>query len=166
MDKPLPNWEDALRKAFQDHTRDRPDADRTSRLAASLADLLLFTLIASAAHKLTSAAEISLLTAQPDEHSLMLRVAILVGLAAAYFGIATHLLGGTLGKILLGLRVVHHDGTELGFTESCVREIILKYGLGAASAGIVSLLYLTGLRERPLHDQWLRTTVKRVRGRP
>ncbi|MBI1861289.1 MAG: RDD family protein, partial [Deltaproteobacteria bacterium] len=155
-----------LKRAEQDHTRERPNADKTTRIAGTVADVLLFLLCYSLLTKLVSAIEIASLAegSEPFFAGLARFVAFSVT-AFFYFGVTTRYFGGTIGKQLLGLRVATAEGANPDMATCVLRELVFKYGLGALSAGIVPLLYISGIRSKPIHDQWLGTTVKRVRGK-
>lgn len=156
-------WAQILKQAERDHTRDRPNADRTLRTAATIADILLFLLCYSLLSKLISALEMARLSAELTAPTL--KFCAFAVLAIFYFAVATWMVGGTIGKKLLGIRVTTADGSSPNLATCLLREIVCKYGLGAFSAGIIPVLFITGLRSQPLHDLWLGTTVKRVRGK-
>ena len=167
MNEPPPQWEQALRHSAQEHTRERPDADRTLRLAATIADILLFFLTCSVANKILAAGEIAFVSPNLESRvTWLFRATSVVTIATLYFGVSTHLLGGTLGKVLLGLRVISVDGSNLRLTQALIRDLFAKYLLGILSAGIIPMTYLIGWRPQPWHDQLLMTTVKRVHGKP
>ncbi len=159
-------WTQILRQAEEENHRERPDADRTLRMAATMADLLLFILSYSVVVKVIGATELAFASGEPGPFvATGLRGAALIGLAILYFATTTSHWGGTLGKRLLGIRVTTPEGQKIGFWKSVVREILLKYALGIITAGIVPMLYISGGHKRPIHDEFLNTTVKRVRGR-
>ena len=78
----------------------------------------------------------------------------LVGAAwfTALFGyqLIGNLNGGTVGKRLLGLRVVARDGGPLGFARSLVRALVWLIGSTAGSFGF--LVALLNRENRALHD--------------
>jgi uncharacterized RDD family membrane protein YckC len=73
--------------------------------------------------------------------------------------------GQTLGKQALGIRVVCDDGRPMAFGRGCVRELLGKALLGAATAGLWTLLDvvwpLGDGRRQALHDKLATTTVVR-----
>lgn len=77
---------------------------------------------------------------------------------AAYWIFTEWLFGGTIGKLLLGLRVVSVDGRKCSFTQSLKRNLlrIIDFIVFYLIAFITAKL--TPLRQR-LGDQWARTIV-------
>jgi uncharacterized RDD family membrane protein YckC len=93
----------------------------------------------------------------------------------AYDAIMTHLLGKTLGKMALGLRVVDGQGTRLGWGRSLLRTTI-AYASGVAtvflivaSASILGWVFLRGMSTytRFPHDRVSKSfVVREVKGEP
>jgi uncharacterized RDD family membrane protein YckC len=93
----------------------------------------------------------------------------------AYDAIMTHLLGKTLGKMALGLRVVDGQGARLGWGRSLLRTTI-AYASGvatvfliAATASILGWVFLRGMSTytRFPHDRVSKSfVVREVKGEP
>lgn len=92
------------------------------------------------------------------ERVIVLSVAAAVALALAVYATLAHALAGaTLGKRLLGLRVVGPDGARPTLARSVVRTALV--GLSAALLGLGVLLALFTRSGRALHDLLARTWV-------
>jgi uncharacterized RDD family membrane protein YckC len=93
-----------------------------------------------------------------DDLALVLELLAVVGLASfAYQTLAHALAGATLGKRLVGLRVVGPDGRRPGPGRSALRAAVAVAGL--AALGVGPLLALFTLSGRALHDLVAGTTV-------
>jgi len=93
-----------------------------------------------------------------DDLRLVLQLLAVVGLASfAYQTLAHGLAGATLGKRLVGLRVVGSDGRRPGPGRSALRALVAVAGV--AALGIGPLLALFTLSGRALHDLVAGTTV-------
>lgn len=93
-----------------------------------------------------------------DDVRLVAQLLAVVGLASfAYQTLAHGLLGATLGKRLLGLRVVGPDGRRPGPGRSALRAGLAVAGV--ALLGVGPLLALFTLSGRALHDLVAGTTV-------
>jgi uncharacterized RDD family membrane protein YckC len=93
-----------------------------------------------------------------DDLRLVLQCLAVVGLASfAYQTLAHLLIGATLGKRLLGLRVVGPDGRRPGPGRSALRAAAAVAGV--AALGVGPLLALFTLSGRALHDLLAGTTV-------
>jgi uncharacterized RDD family membrane protein YckC len=93
-----------------------------------------------------------------DDARLVLQALAVVGLASFAYQTLAHGLGGaTLGKRLLGLRVVGPDGQRPGPGRSALRAGLAVAGV--AALGIGPLLALFTLSGRALHDLVAGTTV-------
>jgi len=66
---------------------------------------------------------------------------LLVGvLSLGYYTIGESLLGGTLGKLALGLRVVDEDGDEISFSAALVRNLLrIVDGLLFYLVGVIAI---------------------------
>lgn len=159
-------WHRILKQAEEENHMARPDADLTLRVAATFADILLFCVGVSLLLKLSSVFWVRTGSdANASWWELGLRASLIGLFSLGYFSLSTSRFGGTIGKRLLGIRVTTLSGKNVGFWGATAREILVKYLFGFLSAGIVPMLYLSGNNPRPLHDDWLGTRVKRVRGR-
>jgi len=78
-------------------------------------------------------------------------------LFAVYHALAHGLAGATLGKRLLGLRVVGPDGNRPGLGRSVVRAIVATVSLGLLGLGVLLALFTRS--GRALHDLVARTWV-------
>ncbi len=88
-----------------------------------------------------------------------------VAFLVAYIGLLTWLWNGrTLGKKLLGIRVVSLTGERVTLWQSLERT--LGYGMSALEAGFGFLQYFLHINRRTLHDRIAETIVVRERGAP
>ena len=160
-------WGNILKSAQQEHERGLPTADRTIRLAATIADILIFILINSLLGKLRGVIEAAFIFQDTPRSIQTDMINILFSLIyyVFYFALTPWLFGGTPGKRLLGIKVTLKEGGRPSMAVFLIREPLLKYGVAFATAGIVPLLYGLKLWPKPLHDDWLGTTVKRIRGK-
>lgn len=125
-----------------------------SRLLATAIDVLMVLLIgasllfAVAAFRLLWGGDFDVVTGSEIQNR---SVAVLV--LFAYLGYGWGLNGRTLGQILLGLRVVRADGSDVSFSRGFVRSLLyLVLPIGLAWA-------LFSRRSASLQDLWLRTVV-------
>ena len=112
------------------------------------------------------------------DHDTLARIAgVLVGLCVVAVvallyapTVMAHTGGRTLGKLVLGLRVIRLDGGPMGFGWSALREVAVKLGLFVVALGpitfgmawIADLLWpLWDGEHRALHDMVARTRVVR-----
>lgn len=82
---------------------------------------------------------------------------LLLAWTALYFGLGWWLFGKTVGKALLGLRVVRDDGGALGPVRSLVR--VLGYALSALVLGLGFAWVAVDRERRAWHDLLARTRV-------
>ena len=118
----------------------------SDRFVAYLLDVLPF-LVGFALHFFIAA--FKLRTAPPDRQMLVHMGALWVGLLSLYQFVG-NLVGGTVGKKLMGLKVVRRDGTPLGFLRSLARAAGYL-----ASTPLFNLGFLVALlhpESRALHD--------------
>ncbi len=94
-----------------------------ARLAAALIDGILFS-IALAALFVTVLSDVSWSSVDDPEALLTEVGAILSFLTLAYYGLFEGLFGGTLGKLILGMRVVKKDGTRAGIGRAFFRNLL------------------------------------------
>jgi uncharacterized RDD family membrane protein YckC len=165
----IKRWKELLLRAENDHLWDRPDAERVPRIAATIVDVLLFTVIVSIFSKLLGAIELTI-SGTEDLSGLLFgggRTVFFSIAVISYFVIPTCFVKGTPAKTIFGLRVLSRKGGgRTSMRQVLLRELVGKYGLGILSLGFVPLMYILGFRNRPFHDDWADTTVKRVHGRP
>jgi uncharacterized RDD family membrane protein YckC len=91
----------------------------------------------------------------------MLRAAALYGVAALYFTLLTRgCRGATLGKRLLGIRVVRLDGHRLSLMESFERFVGYLHIPGSLGIGLLDLWH--DPNRRMAHDRTVHTAVLRV----
>lgn len=83
--------------------------------------------------------------------------ASVVAVIAVYLPASWALTGRSLGKALLGLRIVRADGSEFGFVRSFVR--FAGYWLSAIPFGIGFLVAIFDRRRRTFHDRLAGTLV-------
>ena len=75
-----------------------------------------------------------------------------------YFGIMESVWGWTVGKRVLGLRVVTEDGSKPSFVSAFVRNLL--YALNPLIGGLIELVTLVSADDgRRLGDKWARTYV-------
>jgi uncharacterized RDD family membrane protein YckC len=137
-----------------------PDARLPSHLRRLVALLVDGVVLVALAVLLVSLAVLG-----ADTESLLGRVALALGAyvvaAALYAPVCMAVLGGrTLGKVLVGLKVVREDGSRCSFGRALAREVLVKgLALGIASAITGGLALLADAvwpfvddRRRALHD--------------
>jgi len=175
---------ETLIEAEEDHLLDCPNADFSLRAAATLLDIILFFLAYSGLKHLCNALnthlahfqmpfpgagapKLQLLLFQLSLHhetfSQTVLLLLRISLAYFYFVWALAYAGGSPGKLLLGLRVIHSQtGRYLNFFHALARE------LGGKIVSVVTLygFFSPFLRKdkKALHDIVFRTSVKKVHG--
>lgn len=133
------------------------------RLAAALVDLLLVTLVALAASagaalalgvELPTAREFGpdfVLAGLLDRNPMVAgALGLLFGLSALYQVYLGGILGQTVGKRLLRLRVISAQGRAPGPVLACVRFVAMTLSLGLAGLGFLWCLF--DRERRALHD--------------
>lgn len=148
-------------------------AGRRRRLLAWIVDLLIMFLSVLILGAIGIGADIFNSEAEPTVTSQLVNAAFAFG----YFFILTAALGGTLGKLALGLRVVDATGNKAGLGSLAVRELIARAlgaiavallgagigeAVGAAVFIITAILILFDEKRQGLHDRIGRTYVVRV----
>ena len=88
--------------------------------------------------------------AKPPTPELLALVGASWGTMVFAYQLIGNLKGGTIGKRLLGLRVVARDGGPLGFTPSLIRAAVWLIGSTAGSFGFLVALF--NRENRTLHD--------------
>ena len=117
------------------------------RIAAIIFDYILFTfasrlLTAPWAQEMDDLAQMTLASLRKGESDPTLTLALLrqflisvVPISCAYYALLPLLLGGTPGKLLVGIRVVQTDGSALSWPRAVVRWLgalacVMTFGLG------------------------------------
>ena len=81
-----------------------------------------------------------------------------------YFALLPLILkGGTIGRLMLGMKLIKVDGKQLGFRTMLVREFIGKVGLGMITLGatyVISIFMVIFRKDkRAIHDLVAKTAV-------
>lgn len=182
-EKPNRSVAETLREAEEDHFLDCPNAEVRLRVAALLLDCLLSALALSGLQHLCTALQTHLghlpIPATTDHGSFSsflitlntnayyisnyLFIGLKVAFAYFYFVWSLAFAGGSPGKLLMGLRVIHFThGTVPHFSAALLRETTKVFGI-ALIFGIFPAL--TRPDRRAMHDLVGKTIVKRVHGR-
>lgn len=122
---------------------------RAARFSDRFVAYLLDTLPFGAGAAATVWVLLGPLAKAPTPELLALVGAAWITLVFAY-QLVGNLNGGTLGKRLLGLRVVSRDGGTLGFSRSLIRAVVWLIGSTAGSFGFLVALF--NRENRTLHD--------------
>jgi uncharacterized RDD family membrane protein YckC len=163
-----PSIQEALSQAEQEHWLERPNAPLAIRLASFVLDLIFIYLFIHGQHRLLQA--LSIYSATSTQTTLFLLNPFFLGFVDIfvrtsflffYLVFSVSHFGGTLGNLLLGLRVVDdQSGRKLSLARSTTR---LLFGVST------NLLSLSVAMSRPdgrtLHDLLSRTIIKKIRGR-
>lgn len=181
--KPKASVIETLQEAEENHFLDCPNAELRLRFAATLLDCLLSTLAISGIQHLCTALQAHLghipipesaEHASVSEFLIMLNanaylissyafIGLKVAFAYFYFVWSLAFVGGSPGKLLLGLRVINiKRGTPPNFASALLREVTKIFGV-AVIAGAVPVLMRPD--RRAAHDLLCRTVVKRIHGR-
>ncbi|NBT59972.1 RDD family protein [bacterium] len=150
----------ALSQAEQEHWLERPNASVTLRSASFLLDLIFLYLFIHGQHRLFEALSLYSNLMNPfflGFVDIFLRTSFLF----VYLIVSVSEWGGTVGNLLLGLRVMDDQtGRKLSLSRSSNRLVF------ALATNILSLaIALSRPDRRGLHDLLSRTVIKRVRGR-
>lgn len=158
----------ALSQAEQEHWLERPNAPLALRLASFVLDAIFIYLFLHGFHRLVQAIALHSATWGYSKSFLFnpfflgfMDVFLRTVFLFCYLVLSVSVLGGTMGKLLLGLRVIDESsGKTLAVTRAISR---LAFGLAT------NLLSLAVAMSRPdgksLHDLLSRTVIKKVRGR-
>lgn len=163
-----PNIQAALSQAEQEHWLERANAPLALRLASLILDLIFIYLFSHSLHRIIEA--LSLYSATNIENQSFLMNPFFLGFVDVFFRtgfiffyliVAVSTWGGTLGNLLLGLRVIDaQSGKKLNLTRTTNR---LLFALAT------NVLSLAVAMSRPdckwLHDLLSKTVTKKVRGR-
>lgn len=174
---------DTLREAEENHFLDCPNAELRLRVAAVLLDFLLSALAISGLQHLCTAlqahlghlpipesaghASLAEFLTTVNANAYLISNYAFIGLKVAfayfYFVWSLAFAGGSPGKLMLGLRVIHHTKGNLpSFPSALLREITKVFGVSFI-AGIVPIFLRPD--RRAAHDLVAGTVVKRVHGR-
>ena len=150
----------------------REIADPWLRIAASIIDAIIVTIITL---PFGIGAVFQAFSGDPNQVEVNVGVAILGSIVgAAYYTLMNTFLSGTVGKLLLGIRIVKEDGTEpLGVPVGIIRSGTSLLGIVSAIAflgvivtivvavvGLVSLVFLfTDNQHRTVMDRAANTYV-------
>ncbi|MFM8270062.1 MAG: RDD family protein [Pseudomonadota bacterium] len=163
-----PDIQSALSQAEQDHWLERPNAPLALRLASFVLDVIFIYLFFHGLHRLIQALSLHLSSWGPNEFFFLnpfvlgfLDVFLRTCFLFFYLIASVSLFGGTIGQILLGLRIVDEkSGKLLDLTHSTIR---LFYG---AATNLLSLAVAVSRPDgKTLHDLLSKTAIKKVRGR-
>jgi uncharacterized RDD family membrane protein YckC len=122
-----------------------------SRLSAYLIDVLTISIVYSLGITLT-AFLVSLFTGRQVDlsHHSLVWLAGYAGFAGLYYWIGLSLTGRSVGKGLLGLRVINGDSTPLSPQRAAVRTIVYPFSFLILCLGLLPIVI--GKRRRALHD--------------
>jgi len=150
-----------LNAAEIEHYGDCPTADGMIRTAAVCLDLILLFILASSAE-----ASIQLVAIlQNTPHMAVLIIAVKLTLCFVYLICSVAYMGGTPGKLLLGLRVLSQKtGKYLSLPQAAYRELGAKFLLGILTSGVIWILPLVRTDHLGLHDIIAKSVVKKVHG--
>ncbi|NBX93909.1 MAG: hypothetical protein EBQ85_11825 [Proteobacteria bacterium] len=157
----------ALWEAEREHWLDCQNAPLSTRLASSVLDIIFVYLVSHGFTKLVRQLVVHGPRLAPDHQNLfdpqiwtVIDLAIRISFLVLYLTWSVSFFGGTLGKLLLGLRVIDcQTGHPLTYRASLFR--------GIASVGMnVLVLFTLFIRpdRRGLHDLFSNSVVKKVRG--
>ena len=167
-DSAFENIHETLSKAQHEHWLDCPNASVGLRLASLTLDIIFVYLVTQGLHKIFQA--LSFYSPTLNAHApgifdqvllgfmdIFLRVSFLF----VYFTISVCELGGTVGKLLLGLRVVDSEtGKELNLSR-----VILRLSIALLTNFLSVATAMARKDHLPLHDVLCKSAVKKVRGR-
>ncbi len=157
-DAPDEDWTLELPKALAEPRPLERPAGALERLQAALVDLgLLLGLATVVVYFAGRVAQVPLFGLRPAWPML---AAYLVFLALVYASYFTGTTGQTVGKILLGLRVVDSGGQAPGYTCATLRALLGSVGTLLAGAGLAMIFFDPA--RRALHDRLMRTRVVSV----
>ena len=168
---------DTLAEAEHDHFLDCPNADFFIRVGGTLLDGILFFLMFSGIHHISTALSAILPQLPEVIGTLPLSIEQLrlltfysakvlqLSLIYVYFLWTVASFGGTPAKLLLGLRVVDAtSGQKLSIPQALLRELARLVSL--APVGIGCGLAFVRKDRLAFHDLMTNTVVKRVHGGP
>lgn len=158
---------EALLEAERGHWLDCPNAALSLRIAAVLLDLIFIYLASHGLNRLFESLGMHGPNLLPQSKALFspfflgfLELFLRLSFLALYLIWSVCFLGGTLGKLLLGLRVVNSEtGHFLSFGKS-----VLRFGLVLFTNMVSLAVAMTRPDGKGLHDLWCRSTVKKIRG--
>ena len=129
----------------------RMPASAFTRLSAYLIDIAMISLLFGVSVFLITYLANLFFTNNfdPTQHSGPLWAALSVGFAGIYFWTGLALVGRTIGKGLLGLRVVALDGSQVGAGHALIRVLVFPFSF---ILGLGFLPIVFGRDRRALHD--------------
>jgi uncharacterized RDD family membrane protein YckC len=158
---------EALLEAERGHWLDCPYASLSLRVAAVLLDLIFIYLVSHGLDRLFESLGMHGPNLLPQSKALFspfllgfFQLFLKLSFFSLYLVWSVCFLGGTLGKLLLGLRVVNSDtGHFLSFSAAVLRFLLVLF------TNIVSLaVVMTRPDRKGLHDLWCKSAVKKIRG--
>jgi uncharacterized RDD family membrane protein YckC len=159
---------EALRDALALHEKESPPADLISRAASFLLDVILVSLACSAFQQAFETVWSGLvylfpvLESIPTQGTLFFLGTAKSAILFLYLFWTVSQLGGTPGKLLLGLKVIDKNtGKNLSLERVLLRELLVKPLFILSGAW---LLWPVRKDKDPLHDRWVHSTVRRIRG--
>jgi uncharacterized RDD family membrane protein YckC len=134
-----------------------PAASRTLRSAAFLLDAAFVIMPFAAAWNFSFGADSMALLLQ----DLSSPAILFLTMFATYFLLSESFGGQSLGKMLLGLRVVEDDKYQkpVGFRHTAIRLVLLCLGVAAAGLGLLASFW--DFKRRPWHDRWSASIVRK-----
>lgn len=167
-DSALENIHETLSRAQHEHWLDCPNASLGLRLASLTLDFIFIYLVTQGLHKIFQA--LSFYSGALNAHIPglfdqvllgFLDIFLRTGFLFVYLTISVCEFGGTVGKILLGLRVVDSQtGRELTLSR-----VILRLSVALLTNFLSIATAMARKDHLALHDVLCRTAVKKVRGK-
>jgi len=164
----------SLNDSEREHFLDCPQAELPQRLASTLLDFILFSLAVTALRHLFEMGEgiihFTFAWAGIERLQMLLQLTqyaanVCKVLVAYFFFIWSGFkLGGTPGKLLLGLRLIDASGNSPRPLTVLLREVVGKPLAALWMLGPYWVLRKLKKRKTMLHDQIFKTSVRRVRG--
>lgn len=174
---------DELERAEEAHLAGCPEADFTIRLAALILDCILIYVGVSGLKNLSQALGVFLnhsptsawatyldpnLTVWLSDHSnqiaAIFEITSKIVFVFIYAIVTTATSGGTPGKLLLGLRVLDSETGKKLSSFKALNRYLLAIATNVPSLGLIYISSQFRRDKRALHDQILRTSVKKVHG--
>lgn len=161
---------EVLNEAEEQHFLDCPNADYLQRVAALILDSIFLFLVCSATQKLSSVLLEMMQTSNvPVSNSTIALILSIKTALQVFFWYCSQIwwvtrFGASPAKLILGLRIVDsRTGANLSLPKVFFREVILKFGLFVATAGLVGLRPLLRPDHQTFHDVASRSVVKKTR---
>lgn len=161
---------DVLNEAEEQHFLDCPNADYLQRAAALILDSIFLFLLCSATQKLSSVLlDMMHSGGTPVSNSTVALVLSIKTALQVFFWYCSQIwwvtrFGASPAKLILGLRIVDsRTGANLSLPKVFLREVVLKFGFFAATAGLTSLRPLLRQDRMTFHDVIADSVVKKTR---